>query len=492
MRRRRPPHLPSQPNRRAKSRLRLNLRSRRRQTHRPPIPQSRQPKRRHPIKSPFRTGGPAPASAEAAATAPSGSPVSPLAGAEQPEKPAAQQAQSGGDAAPAEAKIEAQPDNAAVGQSNQATSPLPADTAPAAAAAPPPPPQIDPKDITLKIATWGGAYGESQQRAFFAPFTSRFGYRIETATYDGDYAALQKQGAAPEWSLVDLNGEAASRACKEGLLEPLDQGILERAPSGATVAEDFLPAAIHPCAIGSVAWSAVIVYDKRLKQKPQSLTDFFDVKKIPGKRSLPRQPRYTLELALMADGVKPEEVYAVLATMEGQDRAFAKLSTIKDDIVWWDKPSEVFGRISDKQAVMGLGFNGRAFMAIVAGREPLEILWDRQIYALDYWAIPRGAPHQDAARAFIRFATSPGPLADQTRWLPYGPARLSAVELAGKHSELDLEMKPFLPTYAPNLANALAFDGDWWAENEAALQARFADWVEGRQLPVQKETVTSQ
>ncbi len=360
-----------------------------------------------------------------------------------------------------------------------------------AQAAPPPAP-VDPKDITLKIATWGGAYGELQERAFFKPFNSRFGYQVKQVTYDGHYDALKNQGQTPEWSLVDLNGEAAKRACDDGLLEHLDPGILEIAPNGASAVEDFLPGALQPCGIASVAWSAVIVYDKRLKQKPASLADFFNVRKFPGKRMLPKQPSYSLELALMADGVAPQDVYTTLATPEGQDRAFAKLSSIKDDIIWWEKPSEVFGRIAAKEAAMGIGFNGRAFMAIVGAREPVDILWDHQIYSFDYWAIPRGAAHKDAAKAFIRFATSPGPLADQTRWLPYGPARRSAVELVGKHAELDLEMKPFLPTYEPNMNGALAFDGGFWAMHEAALKTRFDDWVAGRQLPPQRELVRSQ
>jgi len=80
--------------------------------------------------------------------------------------------------------------------------------------------------------------------------------------------------------------------------------------------------------------------------------------------------------------------------------------------------SDVFDKLTKKEAAMGVGFNGRAFMAIVGGRQPFDILWDHQIYSFDYWAIPRGAPNQEAARSFIRFATSPGPLSDQTRWMP--------------------------------------------------------------------------
>jgi putative spermidine/putrescine transport system substrate-binding protein len=371
--------------------------------------------------------------------------------------------------------------------SPEAPKPAQAEIAPA-----PPPAPVDPKSVTLSIATWGGAYGESQDRAYFQPFTERFGYRIKPVTYDGRYASIKDQAASSAWNLVDLDGEAAARACADKLLEPLDVSMLENAPNGATLTEDFLPAAIRPCAIGSVAWSALVVYDKRLKHKPETTADFFDVKKFPGKRMLPRQPKFTLELALMADGVAPGDVYATLSTPEGQDRAFAKLSSIKDDVLWWEKPAEVFDRLAKHEAAMGLGFNGRAFMAIVGARRPLEMLWDHQIYSFDYWAIPRGAANQDAARAFIRFATSPGPLSDQTRWMPYGPARRSAMQLVGKHAELDLDMKPFLPTSEANMKTALAADDGWWVANGKALDQRFADWVEGRSPSAQRGVITSQ
>ncbi len=357
---------------------------------------------------------------------------------------------------------------------------------------PPPSPAHDPKDVLLKIATWGGAYGQSQERAIFKPYAERSGYKLETVIYDGDYGRLAEQGDTPQWSLVDLNGEAMVRACEENRLERLDFTILEPAPDGTPLSEDFLPGAIHPCGIASVAWSAVIVYDTGMPSKPASLKDFFDLAAYPGKRLLPKQPRYSLELALMADGVAPGDVYATLKTAEGQDRAFNKLSSVKDDIVWWDKPSEVFGRIADKQAIMGLAFNGRAFMAKVASQQPIDILWDGQIYSFDYWSIPRGTAFAQPARDFIRFATSTIVLSDQARWIPYGPARRSALKFVNKHAHLDLDMKPLLPTHEPNLASALLFDGAFWAAEQEKLQDRFADWINGRQLPKQRAAELSQ
>ena len=49
-----------------------------------------------------------------------------------------------------------------------------------------------------------------------------------------------------------------------------------------------------------------------------------------------RVPLVNLEFALMADGVPRDEVYATLDTPEGVSRAFRKLDTIKDQVVWWE------------------------------------------------------------------------------------------------------------------------------------------------------------
>ncbi len=328
---------------------------------------------------------------------------------------------------------------------------------------------------------------KAQELAYFHPFGKRTGYSVSSVVFDGTLASLKALGSPPKWDVVDLDQDVAIQACQEGLLDPLDASVVQPGPDGATPTEDFLPGSIQPCSVASTAWSAVLVYDKGLKATPTKVEQFLDLKKFPGKRSLPRTPQHTLELIMLADGVEPGDVYAKLATKEGQDRAFAKLTAIKDHIVWWDRASDALDKVTHKQAAMGLAFNGRAFMAMIQGRHQIATLWDHQIYHLSSWAIPKGAKFAGPAREFIGFATSAGPLADETRWMPYGPARLSAVKLVGKHAELNLDMKPYLPTFPANLQGALAFDGVWWA-GQQALKDRFAAWLEGREPPAEAST----
>jgi putative spermidine/putrescine transport system substrate-binding protein len=417
---------------------------------------------------------PGPAAPPAAAeVAPPAAPTSPDAAEAPPSAPAAQ------------------PASPSVAQPVPPVSPAVPVPAPVVAEPAAPPAPVDPKDVKLKIGSQGGAYMRSQELAYFQPFARRSGYGVSGVVFDGTLAALKAQGNAPAWDIVDLEQGALAQACEHGLLEPFDASIVQPGPDGTPAAEDFLPGAIQPCGVANVAWSAAIVYDKGLKTAPTKIEHVFDLKRYPGKRALPRTPQHTLELALLADGVAPAQVYTLLASKEGQDRAFAKLNTIKEHIVWWDRPRDALDKIAQKQAAMGLAFNGRAFMAMIKGRQPLALLWDHQIFHLSYWAVPKGAKFAAQAREFIGFATGAGPMSDQTRWLPYGPARLSAVRLVGRHAELNLDMKPFLPTHQPNLQGALAYDGAWWSAQAAALKDRFSAWLEGREPPA-GEAMTSQ
>ncbi len=71
-------------------------------------------------------------------------------------------------------------------------------------------------------------------------------------------------------------------------------------------------------------------------------------------------PQGNLEWALIADGVAPQEVYEMLETAEGRARAFAKLDTIKSDVIWWTTGAQPPQMLADKEVVMASAFNGRS------------------------------------------------------------------------------------------------------------------------------------
>jgi len=336
-------------------------------------------------------------------------------------------------------------------------------------------------DDTLTIATWGGAYGQSQEIAYFKPFTQQTGTKIKVVPYDGNLAGIKAKiaGKRPPFDVVDLSASALNALCRDGLLDRIDKASLGPGPDGQSAAEDFLDGALPACGVASVAWSTAIAFDRKAlaKAAPTKIADLLDTRRFPGKRALPNSPRYTLELALLADGVAPESVYVELGTPSGLDRAFQALDKIKPHILWWDKAQEPIDWLIEKKVAMAASYSNRLFHA-AAGNKRIAVLWNGQIYDLDLWAIPKRAPNKKLAKQFIAFATEPARLAAQAELIAYGPMRKSAVALVGRHPEIDVEMKPYLPTTPENFQLALKFDEAWWTEHGGEIGKRFKTWRE--------------
>lgn len=347
------------------------------------------------------------------------------------------------------------------------------------------------KDFT--IASWGGAYTQAQDKAYFAPYKMVSDLNLKIETHNGDFSTIRSRlSSDATWDVVDMSYNMVEKACKEGLIQKIDPSSLDSAPDGASASEDFLQDGLHQCGIASMAWSSVILYNKTSFRKytPKKASDLFDVRRYRGKRALPKSAKYLLELALLADGVKPEDVYAKLETPNGINQAFRKLNRIKKNIVWWSSPSQALKLLTDRKVSMGIAYNGRAFSAIAEQKKPLGIIWDGQIYDLNLWAIPKNSSYQKDALRFVAYATNPTRLADQASWFPYGPSRKSATNMIKPHPEAGINLKPYIPTVKNNFKRALRRDDLWWEKNGEKLNARFKRWIRNEPEPKPVSDVT--
>ncbi len=203
----------------------------------------------------------------------------------------------------------------------------------------------------------------------------------------------------------------------------------------------------------------------------------FDLKKFPGKRALEKRPINNLEWALLADGVPADKVYDTLDTPAGVDRAFKKLDTIKDNVVWWTKGAQPPQLLADGEVTMASAYNGRLFAAIEENKQPIGMMWDWQVFDLDGWVVPVGTKNKKEVMDYLVFATDTQRLADQAKFISYGPARKSSAPLVGKHAELGIDMKPHMPTSPENAKNTLLFNYEWWADHKDELSERFEAWL---------------
>jgi putative spermidine/putrescine transport system substrate-binding protein len=279
--------------------------------------------------------------------------------------------------------------------------------------------------------------------------------------------------------VASLEYADAIRLCDEGVLEPIDPAILPPGNDGTPALEDFLPGAVTECGVSTDIWATVFAYDttKFPDGGPTTAADFFDLEKFPGKRGIRKGAKAVLEFALMADGVAPADVYATLGTPEGVDRAFAKLDTIKSEVVWWEAGAQAPQILADGEVVMTTAYNGRIFSAQIAEGKPFQIVWDGQIYENEMYVIPKGAPNMEEAKQFIAYATSTDGLRQQAQWISYGPARKSSLIDPLIFNDGKTEMATHLPTYPDNLKNALESNWEFWVDRDAELNERFNAWL---------------
>ena len=337
----------------------------------------------------------------------------------------------------------------------------------------------------MTIVSWGGAYTASQQAAYHDPYSAKTGVNIINDASSGE--AVAKLRAMSEagnitWDVVDVVAADALRLCDEGLALEIDADTqLADAPDGTKAKDDFGDLMVNECFIPQIVYSTTFGYRKDLvgSTAPTSVCSVFDTAAYPGKRSLEKRPINNMEWALMCDGVAKADVYDVLATDEGQARAFAKLDTIKGDVIWWSAGADTPQLLADGEVIMGSTYNGRLLALIEEQGQNVGMLWDGQVFDLDGWIIPAGLSDERKARAldYVYFATDTQRLADQAKYISYGPARKSSAPLVSKHATLGIDMAPHMPTDPNNAKNTLLYNYSFWADYRDDIDAKFQAWL---------------
>lgn len=323
------------------------------------------------------------------------------------------------------------------------------------------------KAAELTVVGWGGSYQEAQKKVYFTPFEAVTGINLHEDTYDGGVGILRARvkGGTSQWDVVDVEDADLAVGCEEGLFETIDWGKV-----GGK--EAFMPEAVSECGVGTIIYSFVLAYDgARVKDAPKSWADFFNVTKYPGKRALRKGPKGNLEIALLADGVPPSDVYKVLATGEGLDRAFAKLGSIKKDLIWWEAGAQPVQLLASGEVLFTSSYNGRISSAAQTERRDFRVVWNQNLYDTDSWVILKGSKHLDEAYAFLKFASDPVNQKNLPKNIAYG---VTAKKATGQISN---DVLKNLPSNPENLARGLKLNTSFWLDNLDRLTERFNKWA---------------
>jgi len=327
-------------------------------------------------------------------------------------------------------------------------------------------------DITF--VSWGGAYTASQQKAYVDTWDKGGGVTVEN--YNGGLGEIKAQVEAGNvtWDVVDVLPDQAITGCDEGLFAKVDQ---------SSFIDDLVTPPVSDCVVPQIFWAYTAFYDKAAfpGKKPKNIKDFFNVKKFPGKRGIHTWANALIEMALVADGVKAKKVYEVMSTPEGIDRAFAKLDTIKDHVVFWSAGSKPLELVSSGEVVMALAYNGRIGAAILSEGKDFEYIWDATVLEQEYLVAIKGGNEAEALE-FMAHASTAQALADQAKYIPYGPMRKSSISIIKKGEPWfikeggNIDIMAHMPTAPKVLKRAVIGDPEWWADNGAEVNERFGAW----------------
>ena len=280
----------------------------------------------------------------------------------------------------------------------------------------------------VTVASWGGAYTESQKLGYGDPTAKKLGIEINWVDYSGGLSEIkaQKEAGAITWDIIDLFAFDTINGCDEGLFVEFDfDKDFPAAPDGTPASEDFFTGMPSKCAVGNILYSWNYAYNtENVKGTPKTIKDFFNTKKFPGKRAIYKSALTNLEIALAADGVKMGKggkfVYKKLEEDGYVDRAIAKIKKLCDDpkggCVFWSagaKPPEL---LMSGEVVMSTGWNGRFFNAAVGEGAPIVQVWDGQGLDYEYFALVKGGPDEANAKKALAMMTSTEMLAGSAKY----------------------------------------------------------------------------
>jgi putative spermidine/putrescine transport system substrate-binding protein len=339
--------------------------------------------------------------------------------------------------------------------------------------------------FAVTVASWGGAYTESQKLGYGDPTAKALGVDINWVDYSGGLSEIkaQKEAGAITWDIIDVFAFDTINGCDEGIFVEFDfDKDFPAAPDGTPASEDFFAPMPSKCAVGNILYSWNYAYNvNNVDGTPKTIKDFFNTKKFPGKRAIYKSALTNLEIALAGDGVYMgkggSEIYKLLETEAGVNRAMNKIKELCTDpnggCVFWSAGAQPPELLVSGEVVMATGWNGRFFNAEIGEGAPIKQVWDGQGLDYEYFALVKGGPDEANAKKALAMMTNTEMLAGSAKYIAYAPYRLSSLEIIKAnepwYKDGKTEMMPQMPTAPGNTKKYFLVDPFFWADNGTEL-----------------------
>lgn len=311
----------------------------------------------------------------------------------------------------------------------------------------------------LVICNFGGAEGIAKRRAFYDPFTKATGIEIvTTAGPDLAKMKIQVENNAVEWDVVDMIDPWVPAATRMGLLERIDDGIVNR--------EDCIPQAKHDFAVGKSVYAAGIAFptDRLNGKVARTWPEFWETKSIPGRRGLRNRIADTLEIALMGDGVPASQVYPC-----DVERGFKALERIKPYVSHWIAQSQqTVSLIQQDETDFTCTYSTRV-KQLQEAHVPIDYSFRQNILGVGFSGVLKGSRNRDAAMRFLAFMMNVDRQVEYTNLWGDAPTHKDAL------AKVDPKVRKWLPDI--NNPDNLFTNSAWWDGRLDELNVRFKEWL---------------
>lgn len=310
------------------------------------------------------------------------------------------------------------------------------------------------------MANWGGDALKALAATFGTNYEKQTGGKLVmdgSGPSNGKIRAMV-EAKAVTWDVCDAGAAAIGELGPLGMLEPIDYTVVDK--------NKTIPEFVYEFGVCNYLFSFVTAWDTTKVTTPPSPADFFDIKKIPGKRMVRKDAQPMVELALMADGVPPDQLYPL-----DVKRAFDKIASIKEHLLYWENGTQSQELLRNGEAVMGWLWSSRANILKKETQGRIDWNFKGGVLLSGLWVVPKGAPAKAQTMKAIATFQDPEPQVGLLAALGNGPANPAADAMTPP------ELRAINPGSPANVAVQAKMSFDWWMANYAKTLIAYRDMI---------------
>lgn len=321
------------------------------------------------------------------------------------------------------------------------------------------PSRVMAKSGSVTMMNWGGATQDAAIKAVYDPFTKETGVKVNVVPYTGlaKVKAMELTGNVEVDVFMSDTVECAAGS-REGLWEKLNLPTVKVDDLIVKPTDDY---ACYEMTAKCITWDPAKFNST---QHPTTYSEFFDLKKFPGRRALQIIAQGLLEMALLGDGLAPKDVYPV-----DIDRAFKSLDRIKKQVLWAGTTPQTISLVQTGEVSFSIANSNRGLATTRAGGGvPLQCAFKQNFFTKTGLAVLKGAPNKENAARLVDYYLRPETQKELATLTGTNPVSKTA------SANLPAEVQKWQGDLFGS--DNLIINDAYWAENFETVHQRFQEW----------------